>query len=163
LTTSQKVEDQKMIANQLSIFAENKPGKLAAVTHILATARINIRATTISTSDTFGVINLIVDNPQKALEALTEAGILAKLRRVLAVLIEDQPGALDRLAQLLVGEQINVNNAYGFVLENQVKAVFVVDVDQLEKAEKIIEEGGFKTLGPDILSVVEPSQDNDRR
>jgi hypothetical protein len=147
-----------MIANQLSIFAENKPGKLAAVTHILATERINIRATTISTSDTFGVINLIVDNPQKALEALTKAGILAKLRRVLAVVIEDQPGALDKLAQLLVGEQINVNNAYGFVLENQVKAVFVVDVDQLEKAEKIIEENGFKTLGPDILSVAEPAK-----
>jgi hypothetical protein len=148
-----------MIASQLSIFAENKPGKLAAVTHVLAEEKINIRATTIATSDTFGVINLIVDDPHRALEALTRAGILAKLRRVLAVLIEDQPGALDRLSQLLFGAGINVNNAYGFVLENQVKAVFVVDVDQLEKAEKVIEDNGFKTLGPEFLSVVEPSHD----
>ena len=134
-----------MIASQISIFAENKPGKLRAVTHILAQEGINIRATTIASSDTFGVINLIVDHPQKAQKALTQAGMLAKLRNVLAVLIEDQPGGLDRLIQLLFHEGINVNNAYGFVLENQVKAVFVVDVDQLEKAEKIIEANGFRT------------------
>ena len=146
-----------MIASQISIFAENKPGKLRAVTHILAQEGINIRATTIASSDTFGVINLIVDHPQKAQKALTQAGMLAKLRNVLAVLIEDQPGGLDRLIQLLFHEGINVNNAYGFVLENQVKAVFVVDVDQLEKAEKIIEANGFRTLGPEILSVIEPS------
>ena len=146
-----------MIAHQISIFAENKPGKLATVTRILAQEGINIRATTISTSDTFGVINLIVDNPAKAQDALTKAGMLVKLRPVLAVLIEDQPGGLDRLAKLLFQEGVNVNNAYGFVLESQIKAVFVVDVDQLEKAEKIMEDNGFKTLGPDALSVVEPS------
>ena len=146
-----------MIASQISIFAENKPGKLAAVTRILAQERINIRATTIATSDTFGVINLIVDHPQKAQEVLTKAGMLVKQRRVLAVLLKDQPGGLDKLAQLLFNEGVNVNNAYGFVLENQVKAVFVVDVDQLEKAEKIIEGNGFKTLGPEILSEVEPT------
>ena len=147
-----------MIASQLSIFAENKPGKLAAVTHILAQEGVNIRATTISTSDTFGVINLIVDQPEKAQQALTKAGMLVKLRRVLAVLLEDQPGGLDKLAQLLVREGINVNNAYGFVLENQVRAVFVVDVDHLEKAERIIEANGFRTLGPDVLSAVEPTR-----
>jgi len=146
-----------MIASQISIFAENKPGKLAAVTHILAREGINIRATTIATSDTFGVVNLIVDHPEKAQEVLTRAGMLVKLRRVLAVLLEDQPGGLDRLAQLLFNEGINVNNAYGFVLESQVKAVFVVDVDQLERAEKIIEANGFKTIGPELLAAVEPA------
>ena len=55
-----------MISYQLSIFAENKPGRLAAVTRVLAKGKINIRATTISTSDTFGVINLIVDDPTRA-------------------------------------------------------------------------------------------------
>ena len=149
-----------MIASQISIFAENKPGKLAAVTRILAQEGINIRATTIATSDTFGVINLIVDHPQKAQDVLTKAGMLVKQRRVLAVLLDDKPGGLDKLSQLLYNEGINVNNAYGFVLESQVKAVFVVDVDQLEKAEKIIEANGFKTLGPEILSGLEPSLGN---
>jgi len=141
-----------MIAEQISIFAENKPGKLAAVTRVLAKERINIRATTIATSDTFGVINLIVDQPQAALKALSQAGMLVKTRRVLAVLIPDQPGGLDKLAQALAEAEINVNNAYGFVLEDGVKAVFVVDVDQLERAEQLVEAEGFTTVGSEILS-----------
>ncbi|MEI7639646.1 MAG: ACT domain-containing protein [Syntrophus sp. (in: bacteria)] len=145
-----------MIASQLSIFSENKPGKLATVTGILAKEKVNIRATTISTSDTFGVINLIVDDPERAQAALTKTGMLVKIRRVLAVLLDDQPGGLNKLAQLLAKEDINVNNAYGFVLENRVSAVFVLDVDQPEKAEKIIEKKGFKTLDAEALSAVEP-------
>ncbi|HOU77770.1 MAG TPA: ACT domain-containing protein [Syntrophales bacterium] len=145
-----------MIASQLSIFAENKPGKLAEVTGILAGEKINIRATAISTSDTFGVIHLIVDDPERALNALTRAGILVKIRRVLAVLLDDRPGGLDKLAQLLAREGININNAYGFVLENRVRAVFVVDVDDPEKAVKIIEKKGFKTLDTEALAAVEP-------
>ncbi|MCX7981468.1 MAG: ACT domain-containing protein [Syntrophales bacterium] len=140
-----------MIAEQISVFAENKPGKLAAVTRVLAQEGINIRATTIATSDTFGVINLMVDKPQKALEALGKAGMLVKTRKVLAVLIPDRPGGLDRLAQTLAVAEINVNNAYGFVLEKGTQAVFVVDVDQLEKAEQLLQAEGFTTVGPEIL------------
>lgn len=145
-----------MIASQIAIFAENKPGKLAAVTAVLAKEKINIRATTIATSDTFGVINLIVDDPVRAQEALTKAGMMVRIRPVLAVLIDDQPGGLNKLTQLLWREHININNAYGFVLENRVRAVFVVDVDQLEKAEKLVEKHGFKTLDAEGLAAVEP-------
>ena len=145
-----------MIAQQLSIFAENKPGKLAAVTSILAREKISIRATTISTSDTFGVISLIVDDPIRAQAALAKAGMMVRLRNVLAVLIDDKPGGLDRLTQLLFKESVNVNNAYGFVLESRERAVFVLDVDQIEKAEQLIENNGFRTLDADALSSVEP-------
>jgi hypothetical protein len=145
-----------MIAQQLSIFAENKPGKLAAVTAVLAKEKINIRATVISTSDTFGVISLIVDDPERAQAALTRAGMMVRLRDVLAVLIDDRPGGLDRLTQLLFREGININNAYGFVLESREKAVFVLDVDQIEKAVKLIEKNGFKTLDVEALSAIEP-------
>ncbi len=145
-----------MISYQLSIFAENKPGRLAAVTRVLAKEKINIRATTISTSDTFGVIHMIVDDPARAEEALTKAGMTASLSRVLAVVIPDQPGGLDRLTQLLLTENVNINNAYGFVLEGHRKAVFVVSVDQIEKAEKILEKKGFQTLDAETLSAIEP-------
>ncbi len=145
-----------MIAHQLSIFAENKPGKLASVTSVLAKAKVSIRATTIATADTFGVINLIVDDPKTAQEALTKAGMMVKLRPVLAILIDDKPGGLDRLTQLLFKEGVNVNNAYGFVLESREKAVFVVDVDQTEKAEKLVEKNGFRTLDTEALSAIEP-------
>ena len=140
-----------MITYQLSIFAENKPGRLAAVTQVLAKEKINIRATTIATSDTFGVINLIVDDPPRAEAALTKAGMTVTLSRVLAVVIPDQPGGLDKLTQLLFAEGININNAYGFVLEGSRKAVFVVSVDQIEKAEKLLEKNGFQTLDAEAL------------
>jgi hypothetical protein len=145
-----------MITHQLSIFAENKPGRLAAVTATLAREKVNIRATTIATSDTFGVIHLIVDNPEKARNALSAAGMTATFSPVLAVVIPDEPGGLDRLTQLLHTERINVNNAYGFVLEGRKKAVFVVSVDQIEKAERIVEKNGFKTLDAEALSAIEP-------
>ena len=145
-----------MIAYQLSIFAEDKPGKLANVRVYLAKAKISIRATTISTSDTFGVINLIVDDPKRAEKALTDAGMTVNLKSVLAVLIPDKPGGLDKLMQLLYREGININNACGFVLECSEKAVFVVDVDQIEKTEKLLEKNGFKTLDTEALSAIEP-------
>ncbi|MEW6185089.1 MAG: ACT domain-containing protein [Thermodesulfobacteriota bacterium] len=145
-----------MIAYQLSIFAENKPGMLARVTGILAKARISIRATTISTADTFGVINLIVDDPEGAEKVLIGAGMTVHLRRVLAVLIPDQPGGLDKLTQLLFRQGININNAYGFVLECSEKAVFVVDVDSIERTEKLVEKNGFTTLDTEALSAIEP-------
>jgi hypothetical protein len=145
-----------MISHQLSIFAENKPGRLAAVTQALAKEKINIRATTISTSDTFGVINLIVDDPARAAAVLTKAGMTVKLSRVLAIVIPDQPGGLDRLTQLLFSENVNINNAYGFVLEGHRKAVFVVSVDQIEKSEVLLEKNGFRTLDAEALSAIEP-------
>ena len=141
-----------MFANQLSIFAENKSGKLAHITGVLAREKINIRATTIATADTFGIINLIVDDPKRAEKALSDAGMTVHLREVLAVLIPDTPGALDNLMQMLYQEGININNAYGFVLESSKKAVFVVDVDQMHKAEKLLDLKGFKTLDSESLS-----------
>ncbi|HOG12527.1 MAG TPA: ACT domain-containing protein [Smithellaceae bacterium] len=145
-----------MIAYQLCVFAEDKPGQLANVTSVLAKADISIRATTISTAGTSGVINLIVDDPKSAAKALANAGLTVHLKNVLAVLIPDRPGGLDKLMQLLYRENININNACGFVLECAEKAVFVVDVDQIEKTEKLVEKNGFKTLDTEALSAVEP-------
>lgn len=145
-----------MIAYQLCIFAEDKPGQLANVTSVLAKADISIRATTISTAGKSGVINLIVDDPKRAKKALDNAGLTVHLKNVLAVLIPDRPGGLDKLMQLLYREGININNACGFVLECAEKAVFVVDVGQIEKTEKLVEKNGFKTLDTEALSAVEP-------
>lgn len=145
-----------MVAYQLSVFAENKPGRLAKVTGILGKEKINIRAITIATSDVFGVVNLLVDDPQRAVKALEKEGLTVSLRQVVAVLIEDRPGGLDRLVQLLAKEGINVENAYGFVLESWKRAVFVIDVDQMEKTQRVLEAGGFETLSAQALSNAEP-------
>mgnify|MGYP000974554995 CR=1 FL=1 len=145
-----------MVTYQLSVFAENKPGRLAKVTGILGKEKINIRAITIATSDVFGVVNLLVDDPQRAVKALEKEGLTVSLRKVVAVLIEDRPGGLDRLVQLLAKEGINVENAYGFVLESWKRAVFVIDVDQMEKTQRVLEAAGFETLSAQALSNAEP-------
>lgn len=145
-----------MITRQLSVFAENKPGSLARVTAILSREKINIRATTIASSDTFGVINLIVDDPERAQKALSKDGLMVTTKKVFAVVIEDKPGGLNKLTQCLHKENININNAYGFVLESWKTAVFVVDVDQIEKTEEILKRERFKLLDEEALSAIEP-------
>lgn len=145
-----------MVAYQISVFAENKPGRLAKVTGILKKGKINVRAITISTSDVFGVINLIVDDPEGARSILEDAGLTVSMKEVVAVVIEDKPGGLDKLVQLLLEEDINIENAYGFVLESREKAVFVVDVDQMEKTQKVLKDAGLETLDAQALSAIEP-------
>ncbi len=145
-----------MIAYQLSIFAENKPGRLAKVTGILRKGKINIRAITIATSDVFGVINVLVDDPEGARSILEREGLTVSMKEVIAVVIEDRPGGLDRLVQLLLDNGINVENAYGFVLESSKTAVFVIDVDQLEKTQKVLKDAGLETLDATALSAIEP-------
>lgn len=145
-----------MVAYQISVFAENKPGRLAKVTDIFAREKINIRAISISSSDDFGVINIMVDEPTRAHKILEKEGLTVSLREVVAVLIEDKPGGLDKLIQLLYKEEINIENAYGFVLESWKRAVFVIDVDQMERTQQILKENGFETLDPDALQAVEP-------
>lgn len=145
-----------MTAYQLSIFAENKPGRLAKVTRILGKENINIRAISISSSDAFGVINMLVDDPKRAQKILSKEGLTVNLKEVIAVVIEDKPGGLDRLIQLLYDENINVENAYGFVLESWKKAVFVVDVDQHEKTEEVLKKYGLETLDAEALAAAEP-------
>jgi len=145
-----------MIAYQLSIFAENKPGRLAKVTAILAREKINIRAITIASSEAFGVINILADDPEKAHKVLDAAGLTVSLKPVIAVVIPDKPGGLDTLIQLLSDDGVNVENAYGFVLESWEKAVFVIEVDQLEKTEKVLKDSRFETLDAAALAAVEP-------
>jgi len=82
--------------------------------------------------------------------------LTVSLKEVVAVLIEDKPGGLDKLIQLLYAENINIENAYGFVLESWKKAVFVVDVDQLEKTQELLKKNKFETLDAAALSAVEP-------
>ncbi|MBW2672918.1 MAG: ACT domain-containing protein [Deltaproteobacteria bacterium] len=144
------------MAYQLSIFAQNKPGRLAKVTGILKKGKINIRAITIATSDVFGVINVLVDDPEGARSILEGEGLTVSMKEVIAVVIEDRPGGLDRLVQLLLDNGINVENAYGFVLESRKKAVFVIDVDQLETTQTLLQDAGLEMLDATALSSIEP-------
>ena len=105
-----------MKAYQLTIPVENKPGVLAQITSILARKNINIRSATISSFGASGFINLIVNDPKQGHKALTKEGIPVEFKEIIAVLIEDRPGGLDKLLQILSGDNINIENGYGFVI-----------------------------------------------
>lgn len=145
-----------MKAHQLTIPADNAPGRLAKVTAVLSKEKINIRAITISSFGERGFFNLIVDDPKRAQKALEKEGLETKFKEVLAVLIDDKPGGLDRLVQVLAKQGINIENAYGFVVESHMKAVFVLEVVDTDRTEAILSEHGFTTLDAESMNAVEP-------
>lgn len=145
-----------MKAYQLTVPADNQPGKLAKVTSALSLEKINIRAITISSFGKEGFFNIIVDDPATGQKVLEREGIKAQLKEVIAVLINDKPGGLDRLVQDMADNNINVENAYGFVVESRKQAVFVIDTNDLDEALKICREKKWQTLSAEALSFIEP-------
>ena len=143
-------------AYQLTIPVENKPGKLAEISSILAGEKFNIRAITISSFGENGFLNIMVDDPQLARKSLEKHGVPVTLKEVIAVILEDKPGGMDKLVQLLAKERINIENAYGFVLESHKTAVFVLDLSDVESTRNILRKNGFKTLSAGALATIEP-------
>jgi hypothetical protein len=134
------------MAHQISVFAENKPGRISRVTGILETEGINIRAMTLSSSGDFGIIKLLVDQPDKALRALSAGGLSAYKKEILAILMDDRPGGLNLLARTLEGNGINIEDAYGFVVKSLGQAVFVVEVDTIPEATALVAGAGLPML-----------------
>jgi hypothetical protein len=145
-----------MKAYQLTIPVENKPGVLAHITSTLARKLVNIRSVTITSFGERGLINIIVNKPKLGHKVLSKEGIPVELKEVIAVLIEDRPGGLDKLLQILCAEHFNIENGYGFVIESRKNAVFVLEIKDATRAKAVIEASGFTTLTPQELSEIEP-------
>jgi len=131
---------------QVSVFAENRPGKIERITAVLAKKNINIRAITISDSGDYGIIKLLLDRPEEGCEAIKEQGIAAALREIIAVRMDDAPGGLHKIASLLAAQGVNVEDAYGFMIKSNESAIFVFQVDNVKKVEKILQDAGVSTL-----------------
>ena len=119
---------------QISIFAQNKPGQIVRITKVLAKQKINILAFSISSSDGFGVIKLVVDKGNIAFQYLKEHGFTLSQNRVLALAIKDKPGGLYEMAETLHKKRVNVENAYVFVKELRKTAYLIIEVKNVEKA-----------------------------
>jgi hypothetical protein len=128
----------------LAIFTENKAGQLARVTSLLKEANINIRWVTIATSDTFGVIKLLVSEPDLAYRQLKHNGLPVSLIEVLAIEVDDKPGGLCSVAATLSKHNINIENASGYVSNN--RAVLLVEVKDIAPAKRILEAQGLRLL-----------------
>jgi hypothetical protein len=131
---------------QVSVFAENRPGKIDRITGVLETKNINIRAITISDSGDYGIIKLLLDKPVEGCAALKEEGIAATLKDIVAVKVSDRPGGLHKASSVLARNNINVEDAYGFTIRGSDQAVFVFQVGNVPETEKILRSEGFTIL-----------------
>jgi hypothetical protein len=134
------------MANQVNVFAQNQPGRLERLTEVLLEEGINIRAITISGSEDYGVIKLLVDDPGKAFAALQREGFSAFLKEVIAVVMDDRPGGLHSVCRVLGDSGVNVEDAYGFVFQDRKTAILVVEVDEIPEAEDILRAKGLEFL-----------------
>ncbi|MDD5067134.1 MAG: ACT domain-containing protein [bacterium] len=136
---------------QISVFSENRPGKLEKVTKVLADNGINIRAITIASSEKFGVIKFLVDRTQAALDLLKQQGFTVAQNEIMAIEISDEPGGLHRLADLLARKKVNIENASGFVIEASKKAVILVEAADIEQAKSELQNEGLRFLSEEEI------------
>jgi hypothetical protein len=139
------------MASQVTVFVENKPGRISHIARVLGKNGINIRAITISDRGEYGLINIITDDPNRANDALLKEGFSVSRKYVIGVLMKDRPGALADVTEYLNESGINVANAYGFILKERDRAVLILEVDDFNKAEEVIRGGGFHTLTQEEL------------
>jgi hypothetical protein len=130
---------------QISVFLENTTGRLGDVTKTLANAGINLRAISIADTADFGILRLIVDKTEKAVDALTSAGFTTKQTDVVAVEIEDVPGSLAKLMELFQQSQVNIEYLYASLEGQAGKAVVIFKLKDHEKGQQILSDKGFKT------------------
>lgn len=141
------------MAKQLTIFIENRLGRLKAITESLDKSKIDIRAFTMQDRGDYGLIKLIVDNPSKAYLALADLGLACALKDIIAVSISDKPGNLHKLTTALAEKNINIIDAYGFVLQPKNIGICCLEIEDLQNvpAKKVVEEAGFTVLEDEEL------------
>jgi hypothetical protein len=135
-----------MKITQISIFLENKRGRLFQVCSLLGKNDINIRALTIAESEGFGVMRVVVDKPQDAMKMLKENGFVASLTDIIAVEVDDQPGGLANILRIFSENDINVEYMYGFVEKFSDKALMVFRVENPDRGTALLLENNIKII-----------------
>ena len=128
-----------MSVKQINVFLENEPGRLAEVTAALFEAKIDIRAVYITDSSTYGMLRMIVDQPDEAKIVLMSKGFTVSISHVIAVSLKDVPGTLDKVLRLLSDNNIQLEYLYAFVGRLSTEAVVVLRVDDRTKTMEIFE------------------------
>ncbi len=133
---------------QLSVFLENKPGRLCAATDTLAKEGINIRALTLADTTDFGVLRLMLDDPQRAAEILRASGVVVRITEVLAIPMNDAPGSAGDILHLLSGAGLNIEYMYVCVGYVSGKPIMVVRTDDIDLAGDLLSRAGYTSIDP---------------
>ncbi len=143
-----------MKVEQISIFLENKSGRLAEVAGVLAKAEINIRALSLADTTDFGILRLIVNDTEKAKQVLKDNGFTVGKTEVIGVEVADKPGGLSEILRVMKDHNINVEYMYAFVQKSAGNAVIIFRFDELEKAIDVLRKSGIRIMrGEDICAL----------
>jgi hypothetical protein len=140
-----------MKIQQLSVFAENKPGHIAGPCRLLAEQGVDIRALALADTQKFGILRLIVSDPAKATKLLEAAGHVVKATEVLAIAVADQPGGLAQVLAALEGTPVNIEYMYAFPFGHDGKAVLIFRFDDPDKAIEVMQSKGVPVLAGDVV------------
>ena len=139
-----------MITKQLSVFVENKKGRLSAILNCLAENGIDLSALSLADTSEFGVLRLIVNDPEKAKALLNDIGVIVKITDVLAVVLDDKPGGAAKIIEALSQNDISVEYMYAFDTKITGKAIMVTKTDNVKAADDLlIAKGLADVLPPD--------------
>lgn len=140
-----------MIIKQLSVFVENKRGRLAEITKVLKDNNIDIRALSVADTKDFGILRLIVNDPDKAVFALKEDGFTVSLTKVISIGIDDVPGGLNKAMAVLDASAISVEYMYAFLSREAKTAYVILRVEDNEKAIEVLTKNGFHVMKPEEI------------
>ncbi len=135
-----------MIIKQISIFVENKPGRLAEITNIIAKNNINIKALSVADTTNFGILRIIVDNPEEVERVLKDAGLTVSITSVITACIHNRPGGLAEVLSILADNSITIEYMYAFIAKSENEAYVVMRIEDEEKAVKILKDHGFSGM-----------------
>jgi len=142
-----------MKIRQISVFLENKVGRIMEITEILGAHNINIRALSLADTSDFGILRMIVNNIEKAIEVLKEKDIIVKESYVVAVEVLDKPGGLAAVLKILGNENINVEYMYAFFEQPQDKALLIFRFENPDEAVSVLMKNGINVAGEQKLGV----------
>ena len=140
-----------MFIKQLSIFIENKVGRLQAIMDTLSENGINIRALSIAETTEFGILRIITPDVDKAKKVLRDIDVISKITDVIAVYIDDKAGGLAKMLKAITDAEINVEYMYAFLGRTEGTALMVLKADDEAKAEKALLGSGMELARPDII------------
>ena len=135
-----------MKLKQLSVFLENKPGRLRELCGLLADNEINIITLSLADTEQFGILRLIIRNYDQAKALLEEKGFVAKLTDVIAVEVNDQPGGLSKILEIEQESGISVEYMYAFTIKSGENAVLLFRFDDMDKAVEALQQAGLNVL-----------------
>ncbi len=140
-----------MFIKQISVFVENKKGRLHSLTKTLADNGIDLKALSIADTSNFGILRCIVNDPIKALDIIKSANFTASVTEVLAVEVEDNPGGLAKVLEALMESEISVEYLYSFVGTHSENALIIFRVDELQKAFDALKNRDVKILSEEVV------------